>query len=177
MGDLDDNRPFPIQGGTARDANGNVLRPIQRYEPCTIPWWLAEVAYDFYVGKFGHGQSLETLAQRGGFGREELIWYLRRELPRREKVVSEAVKQAQRDRRCRLCRTEAKARRLRDGTLDPFVLDFGREHAHESCLKAEREKPDPCGKCGEESVGSILDGELVWASECQNCGEPLSRGE
>jgi len=66
----DENRPFPIQGS---------LGP-NRYEPCTIPWWLAEKAYEHYSEKFGKFQSLERLAERGGFGREELLMLLRREI-------------------------------------------------------------------------------------------------
>ena len=52
-------KPFPIQGGGS------------------IPWWVAEVAYDFYHQNWP-GQSLETLAQRGGFGISELINFIRR---------------------------------------------------------------------------------------------------
>jgi len=47
------NRPFPIQGGFR------------------IPWWAAERAYKTYARHFGTDQSLERLAQRGGFGLTE----------------------------------------------------------------------------------------------------------
>jgi hypothetical protein len=50
----DDERPCPIQ-----DDAGQVR---------AIPWGLAELLYPAY----GHSQSLETLANRGGFGRNEL---------------------------------------------------------------------------------------------------------
>jgi hypothetical protein len=40
--------------------------PIQRAG--TIPWEDAEKAYAFYVHQFGTCQSLERLAERGGFG-------------------------------------------------------------------------------------------------------------
>jgi hypothetical protein len=73
---VDSNRPFPIQGGTLKDKKGNILRPITRYSSCHIPWWLAEAAYEVYSSKYGTDQSLERLASRGGFGREELIWLL-----------------------------------------------------------------------------------------------------
>lgn len=53
-------RPFPIQGGG------------------TIPWWLAEEAYHYYHGQWP-GQSLESLAKRGGFGTTELLMFLRRD--------------------------------------------------------------------------------------------------
>lgn len=43
-----------------------------------IPWWLAEVAYEFYASRYGTQQSIERLAERGGFGRDELLELLRR---------------------------------------------------------------------------------------------------
>ena len=71
---MDDNRPFPIQ----RDGNNPAS---------TIPWWLAEIAYAFYAQQYGHAQSLERLAERGGFGRAELVGLLQRiENPWDEKV-------------------------------------------------------------------------------------------
>lgn len=73
----DDNRPFPIQGGTYWDRKTkDWCRPIGRYSPCVIPWWLAEEVYKIYAKKFGTGQSLERLAERGGFTREEMLYYL-----------------------------------------------------------------------------------------------------
>ena len=58
-------KPFPIQDGG------------------TIPWWLAEKAYAFYHEQWP-GQSLERLAERGGFGVRELICFLRRDLTMRD---------------------------------------------------------------------------------------------
>jgi hypothetical protein len=40
--------------------------------PSTIPWSVAELAYSVYAGRYGTGQSLERLAQRGGFGPGEM---------------------------------------------------------------------------------------------------------
>lgn len=40
-----------------------------------IPWWLAEIAYENYNCK--SQQSLERIAERGGFGREELVALIR----------------------------------------------------------------------------------------------------
>ena len=40
--------------------------------PRTIPWSLAERAYVDYSRRYGTNQSLERLAQRGGFGPTEL---------------------------------------------------------------------------------------------------------
>jgi len=42
-----------------------------------VPWWLAEIAYRHYVRLYGRAQSLERLAERGGFGRYELISLIR----------------------------------------------------------------------------------------------------
>lgn len=51
---VDDERPCPIQ-----DRSGQLR---------AIPWGLAEILYPAY----GCGQTLERLAERGGFGRGEL---------------------------------------------------------------------------------------------------------
>ena len=75
---MNDTRAFPIQGGSThqrRDTEGRLIRD----QRCTIPWWLAEEAYQWYANRFGNGQSLERLAERGGFGRDELLMLLRRE--------------------------------------------------------------------------------------------------
>lgn len=64
----DPNRPFPI------------VITESKASRCTIPWWLAEIAYEYYSERFGKDQSLERLAERGGFGREELVNLLRRQL-------------------------------------------------------------------------------------------------
>ncbi len=75
---MSDTRPFPIQGETSyRDSGGRMVYPQQS----TIPWWLAEEAYIYYSAKYGKEQSLERLAERGGFGRIELLLFLRRESP------------------------------------------------------------------------------------------------
>ncbi len=65
----DDTRPFPIQ----QDGRNKAA--------CTIPWWLAEIAYQYYSSQYGKGQSLERLAERHGFGRNELVAFIRREMP------------------------------------------------------------------------------------------------
>lgn len=62
-----DSRPFPVQG--TYDGKEN---------PSSIPWWLAEIAYQEYSRRFGTQQSLTRLAQRGGFGRAELLMLLRK---------------------------------------------------------------------------------------------------
>jgi hypothetical protein len=36
--------------------------------PTSIPWSVAEKAYGAYAREYGKGQSLERLAERGGFG-------------------------------------------------------------------------------------------------------------
>ena len=68
--DLDDTRPFRIQGELRSHGGGKA---------CTIPWWLAEEVYAEYSKRYGTSQSLETLNSRGGFGRGEVLTLLRRE--------------------------------------------------------------------------------------------------
>ena len=66
------------------DAGGAEVKrfPLQAYaytarsKPITIPWKFAEEASKEYSSQFGKGQSLERLAERGGFGAEEIIMLL-----------------------------------------------------------------------------------------------------
>ena len=59
------DRRFPIMGkwqpGGYRD---------QPYG--TVPWPVAELAYAAYSARHGHDQSLDRLAERGGFGHGEM---------------------------------------------------------------------------------------------------------
>lgn len=78
MGDApSDNRPFPIQKELSRV--GGRERPA-----CTIPWWLSEVAHVNYVlrhdvKQYGKPQTLGEIADKGGFGRQELLDLLKGE--------------------------------------------------------------------------------------------------
>ena len=69
---MDDTRAFPIQSDGFVRGKGEVARSA-------IPWWLAEIAYEYYASRYGTQQTLEGLAERGGFGREELVGLIRRE--------------------------------------------------------------------------------------------------
>lgn len=40
--------------------------------PLSIPWSVAEMAYGVYAARYGTDQSLQRLAERGGFGVEEM---------------------------------------------------------------------------------------------------------
>lgn len=60
-----DERKFPIQ--TERGAKPH---------PLLIPWSMAELAYSGYAANYGKSQSLERLAERGGFGPSEMDEYL-----------------------------------------------------------------------------------------------------
>ena len=62
---------FPIQA--------EFLPAGKKLAATEIPWWLAEIAYERYVELYGNQQSLERLAERGGFGRKELLVLLRKE--------------------------------------------------------------------------------------------------
>ena len=59
----------PLQGEWTRESHTNMPH-------CTIPKWLAEIAYTRYIEHGGHGQTLERLCERGGFGRSEFLAFL-----------------------------------------------------------------------------------------------------
>lgn len=66
---MDKERMFPIQPTLTRDRRS--------YFPASaVPWWLAELAYAGYVARYGDRQSLERLAERGGFSRGEFLEFL-----------------------------------------------------------------------------------------------------
>jgi len=50
------------------------MYPIQDDED--IPEWLAKLVYQGYVNRYGDQQSYERMRERGGFGKEEVIWLL-----------------------------------------------------------------------------------------------------
>ncbi len=67
------HRPFPIQAGKSyRGEDRGMIYPKRS----TVPWWLAEIAYSEYVRQHGDSQSMERMAERGGFGRQEFLFYL-----------------------------------------------------------------------------------------------------
>lgn len=47
-------------------------RNYPRPGPIAVPWSVAEKAWAVYAGKYGTSQSVERLAQRGGFGWSEM---------------------------------------------------------------------------------------------------------
>lgn len=56
---------FPIM--TSQDAKPH---------PMSVPWSIAELAYSVYAERYGASQSLERLAERGGFGACEMDMFL-----------------------------------------------------------------------------------------------------
>lgn len=69
---------FPIQGGL------------------TISWEAAQRAYDHYAKLYGRGQSLQRLAERGGFGIREFVelWYGRKDMADHENQFARALAEA-----------------------------------------------------------------------------------
>lgn len=65
-----DPRGFPIQGEYRYDVSGDSRRMLPELR---IPWSVAEVAYAEYALRYGRQQSLDRLADRGGFGRDEVL--------------------------------------------------------------------------------------------------------
>lgn len=56
-------KKFPIQSSYRKN-----VKP----HPTSIPWFIADLAYSVYSASYGREQSLERLAERGGFGPEEM---------------------------------------------------------------------------------------------------------
>ena len=68
----DANRRAPVQG----DYN----RATRRYERAGSIAWAEHVeAWEDYARRYGRDQSAERIAERGGFGYQELVEHLRRE--------------------------------------------------------------------------------------------------
>lgn len=63
-------RMFPIQSSYDRYYTQTHPHPRQ------IPWSVAELAYSVYSSRYGDSQSLEQLAERQGFGPEEMDDFL-----------------------------------------------------------------------------------------------------
>jgi hypothetical protein len=59
-----DVRMFPLQSES--------LRRYTKPQLTQIPWSVAEKAYGTYAARYGRDQSLERLAERGGFGQSEM---------------------------------------------------------------------------------------------------------
>jgi hypothetical protein len=62
-------KTFPIMQESRRGERGAMMQ----IPPIEIPWEAARMAYAAYTKRYGHDQSLERLAQRGGFGRDEFL--------------------------------------------------------------------------------------------------------
>lgn len=65
MNETKDCQPFPIQGEPGMDRTN--------HPACTVPEWLAKLAYSEYACK----QGFKRIAERGGFGRAELVALIR----------------------------------------------------------------------------------------------------
>ena len=70
---MSDRRRFPIQVGTG-------------YNTGSISWVDAEKIYAVYADLYGTEQSLERLAERGGFGIEEVFYICQQYVERRLKA-------------------------------------------------------------------------------------------
>src|SRR5688572_15470657 len=65
-----ETKMFPILRTYGRNAEG--IKP----HPVRIPWSVAELAYSGYSAQHGTSQTLERLAERGGFGASEMDEYV-----------------------------------------------------------------------------------------------------
>lgn len=88
--------------------------------PVNIPWSVAEKAYGAYALRFGRGQTLERLAERGGFSWAEMDMFLpgwREECSEIDALRSEVERLREDAARYRWLR-EAKNLELRSAALD-----------------------------------------------------------
>ena len=67
-------RRAPVQG----DDGWHLGRKPGLHQPGTISWEEHLLAYEDYAERYGRDQSAERLAERGGFGYDELVDHLGR---------------------------------------------------------------------------------------------------
>jgi hypothetical protein len=128
-GEVAESKKFPLLGGQSNIGS--------------IPWWIAEQAYIGYASKYGDQQSLERLAERGGFGIEEMDEYY----PKwREECSLIQQLQAERDSFETLYSTATKALNshlelveAQQGEIEKLKLDYD-------------EQVSICSKCGEQAL-------------------------
>lgn len=112
--------------------------------PMTIPWSLAEKAYSAYTAKYGSRSSLEDFARRGGFGADELDYFV----PGWRDEVSEITS-------------------LRSQLTEARVKIDQLEHSRE--LEKQWQKP-ACRHCGLTSLDLYMVTDEVWNLVCGGSG-------
>ncbi len=58
-------------------SSDRVSKPFPVPDAESIPFWIAEKAYEGYVKLYGNTQSLERIRERGGFYKDEIIRLIR----------------------------------------------------------------------------------------------------
>lgn len=81
-----EEKMFPIQAGHGvyPPSEGQQYGESFRIPAGQVPWCVAELAYAEYSRLYGTDQSLQRLADRGGFSWCELVWLLRGNCSRSE---------------------------------------------------------------------------------------------
>lgn len=125
--EVDGTKTFPIQ--SERGAKPHPLR---------IPWSVAELAYSVYASRYGRGQSLERLAERGGFGPGEMDefvpdWRERCDENARLRAEVERMEAAQAEADAKFAAMESQCAGMRDALeqIDKWVI--GKFPEGESC--------------------------------------------
>lgn len=123
----DEERTVPVLYGSGYKGPGGPLR---------IPWSIAEKAYSVYSSRYGTGQSLERLYERGGFYAEELDEYApgwREETSEiaRLKAELKKVEVMPREKTCPICEGRGKTAPARDllARSPRDQAEYDREHA------------------------------------------------
>ena len=73
---MPEERRAPVQGRPKSIRRARAEKPGD--PPGTISWEEHEEAYRDYARRYGTSQSAERLAERGGFGYDELVDHLKR---------------------------------------------------------------------------------------------------
>ncbi len=137
-----DTRRFPIQS-TPREVS-----------PCrSVPWVMAEKAWGTYRARYGEGQTLERMAERGGFGWREFA-YLYAGLD--DYTATDAQRQAALD------AVDPIRRQLEDSdTLRQHHQSAKEEYADMKAELTEQiqtlTREIPCPDCTGKSAGSYVD--------------------
>lgn len=113
---------FPLQASSKPTKPG----------PRQIPWSVAEMAYGAYSARYGTDQSLERLAERGGFGWNEMDLFhptWREEVSEIHQLRKQVADLTTRDEMSRQALTSIKV--IADGSID---ASFIREHVNGTLL-------------------------------------------
>lgn len=141
--------------------------PIQSHRgakphPLKIPWDLAELAYSVYSAQYGRGQSLERLAERGGFGPGEMDEFVpdwRERCSEREMLVArvrdlEAAQYVPGEWKCDACDfvVSKNVMHMANGVIAPQMADCVEACPNDGTLLRRVRWDEACREARDEAV-------------------------